>query len=249
MTEYHTLRALLGLMQIGIVYVLWRNDIGYLWRFGLAMLASAVMNIAPAFPDDDGWKHFVQIPAYVVMLLLTAEATLEFFAFLRRRTFIEERSALLVWASIIGLIPVWIFIWWPGENLYQDFMLIRQYALMWMAGSYLAAWCWLRSVRPIHMELQISDHGEFWGFWLLTSAALASSTKWGVLWRFAEWRGGEPVWRVAVDVLLLGQICIGFAFCANLWRWRADKGDDAALNEQADPPSPAGYLPRRLLHP
>ncbi len=246
MFEYHTLRACLGIMQIGIVWVLWRNDIGYLWRFGLAMLAGAVVNIAPAYPSNDAWKHYIQIPAYTVLLGITVDATLEFFAFLRRRTFIEERMALLGWAGVMGLIPVWIFWWWPGENAYQDFMLARQYALLWLASSYLCAWIWLRAVRPVHAELQIADHGEFWGFWLASAAAMASTTKWGIVWRFAQWRGGEDIWRMAVDAMLIAQICICFGFAVNLWRWR--QASDVVQDEQDDPLSPAHFQRHRLLH-
>ncbi len=247
MAEYHTLRALLGIMQVAIVWILWKGDIGYLLRFGLVMFASAAWNLAPAFPYSAAWQHYIQIPAYVVMFSLMATATLEFFGFLRRRTFIEERSALLLWASVMGLIPVWIFWWWPGDDFYQSFMLARQYGLMWMAGAYLAAWCWLRAIRPVHAELRISDHGEFWGAWLVSAALLSSTTKWGVLWRYSQWKDGDVIWRTASDIIVLVQICICAGFVFNLTSWKAS--GDAAQDVPVGPQDPARYQTRRLLHP
>jgi|KBSSwiStaDraftv2_1062776.scaffolds.fasta_scaffold56622_3 hypothetical protein len=248
MFEFHALRATLGLMQIGIIWVLLRRDIGYLWRFGVVMFASAAMNIAPSFPHDASWQMFVQIPAYLIIFILTAEATLELFAFLRRRTFIEERAALIAWAAMVGLIPVWICWWWPGDNWYQNVLLIRQYALMWLTGGYWAAWFWLRAARPIHMELQIADHGEFWGFWLLIATTHASTTKWGVFWRFLEWQGSADLWRIAGDFLTLTQICICCGFLVNLWRWKQDDDAAAVPISLPDLPNLEQSRPRRLLH-
>jgi hypothetical protein len=244
MFEYNALRIALGLMQMGIVWILLKRDIGYLTRFGILMFASGALHLAPAYPEAETWKLYVQIPAYAVILFLTADATLEFFAFLRRRTFIEERSALLSFAVIVGLIPVWVFWGWFGDNWYQTAMLARQYILIWLTGGYIAAWLWLRAARPIHMEMRIADHGEFWGFWLLVTAAHASTTKWGVLWRFAQWKGSESIWRIAGDVLLIAQICICCGFVVNLWNWKLSAAVPAAL---PDPQSPANHLLRRPL--
>jgi hypothetical protein len=247
MFEFHALRALLGLMQIGIVWILLKRDIGYLWRFGITMFASAALNLAPSHPNSESWQQLIQIPAYVVIFILMGEATVELFAFLRRRTFIEERSALFSLAAVAGMIPVWVCWYWPGDDWYQSALLVRQYALMWLAGAYLTAWCWLRAVRPIHMELQIADHGEFWGFWLLSAAAHASTTKYGLLWRFAQWHDGESIWRITGDALLLAQLCICFGFMVNLWKWRNADGDVAQAGSP-DLPALAPYHQRGLLH-
>lgn len=247
MVEFHALRALLGTMQIGVVLILLKNDIGYLFRFGLAMFASAITNLAPAHPNSTAWQQFVQVPAYAVLFILTAEATLEIFAFLRRRTFIEERSALLTAAGVIGFIPVWICWKWPGDDWYQSVMLARQCALMWLAAAYIFAWSWLRAIRPIHMELKIADHGEFWAFWLLSAATHASTTKYGLIWRFAEWQGNGYIWRLAGDLLLLGQISICFGFALNLWKWRTDDAVDSQ-DEKSDLHAPPQFRPRRLIH-
>ncbi len=241
MAEFHTLRVVLGLAQLVICAVLWRKSVGYLFKFGVLMFGSAALNLAPAHPMDNGWKYFIQIPAYAIAGVMTLDATLEIFAFMRRRTFIEERIALLTFAGIVGLIPVWVFWSWPGENWYQFVMLARQYYLMWLAAGYLAAWCWLRSARPIHMAMQVADHGEFWGCWLITSAALASTTKYGALWRFAKWAHGEGTWRVVSDAILLAQLCICCAFLFNLLNWK----DDAARDVSPYLPDPA---PSRLRH-
>jgi hypothetical protein len=245
MFEFHLMRTALGLIQLGIVAVLLHRDIGYLLRFGVLMFASAAMNLAPAHPTDDTWKYFVQVPAYAAILAMTIDATLEFFAFLRRRTFIEERSALLVFASIVGLIPVWVLWTWPGENWYQNAMLIRQFVLIWLASGFVVSWCWLRAVRPIHASVHICDQGEFWGIWLVSAAALSSTTKYGVLWKFAQWQGNETLWRVTSDAVLLAQICICCGFLFNCWNW---KSDDVAPVESPDPQAPAPYQQRRLLH-
>ncbi len=245
MPEFHTLRAVLGLSQLAIVAVLLHRDIGYLLRFGVLMFASAAMNLAPAHPTDSTWKYFVQVPAYAVILGMTLDATLELFAFLRRRSFIEERVALLTFAGIIGLIPIWVIWTWPGENWYQNAMLFRHYFLMWMAAGFLAAWCWLRIARPIHMSLQIADHGEFWATWLITSAALAGTTKYGALWKVAQWQGGETVWRVASDALILSQVCICCGFLFNCWSWKPDAAVQDALH---GPQVPEPYRLRRPLH-
>jgi hypothetical protein len=245
MIEFHALRASLGLMQLAIVATLIHRDIGYLLRFGALMFASAAMNLVPAHPEDESWKYFLQMPAYLVILAITIDATLEMFAFLRRRTFIEERLALLSFAGIVGLIPVWICWTWPGDNWYQSAMLLRQYFLMWVASGFLAAWCWLRGARPIHMSQHIEDHGELWALWLMASAVLASTTKYGVLWKFAQWQGGSALWRIATDVALVAQagICGGFLF--NLRSWKADDvAAPAALPDLLSPASPR--LPRPL---
>ncbi len=247
MLEYNTLRIVLGLSQLVLVWILWRVDIGYLWRFGLLMFANAAFNLAPAYPSSETWQWSIQIPVFVLLFGLTASATLEVFSFLRRRTFVEERLALLAWSGVMGLIPVWIFWWWPPDDLYQGFMLVRQYALMWLAGSYLAAWAWLRAIRPIHAELQIADHGEFWGFWLLSAVAMSSTTKWGAIWRFAEWKGGESLWRAACDTILLVQLVICAAFAFNLLRWVAlDVGGIPGAS--FGPPDLERFQKRRLLH-
>jgi len=245
MFEFHLLRVILGLMQLAIVVVLLQRDIGYLVRFGVLMFVSGAMNLAPAYPDDESWKYFLQVPTYAVILALMIDATIEFFAFLRRRTFIEERGALLVFAAIVGLIPVWIFWVWPGDNWYQNVMLIREYVLMWLAAGFLAAWCWLRAVRPVYTEHRIADHGEFWGFWLISAAALASTTKHGAIWRFSEWKGSEDLWRIATDVALLAQVCICVGFLVNLRSWK----DDAAPAVLPDPPAPGLTQLRRLPNP
>lgn len=211
------------------------------------MFASAALNLAPAHPNNQAWQQFVQVPAYLMIFVLTAEATIELFAFLRRRTFIEERSALIAFAAAIGCIPVWICWYWPGEDWYQSVLLVRQYALMWLTGGYWAAWCWLRAVRPIHMELQISDHGEFWGFWLLIATAHASTTKYGLLWRFAEWNGNAELWRITGDALTLLQLCICCGFMVNLWKWRKDEPYVFVPSESSGLPNPEQYRPRRLL--
>jgi hypothetical protein len=249
MFEYNALRIGLGLMQMGIVWILLKRDIGYLMRFGLVMFAGGVMNLAPAYPMDPTWKYLIQVPAYAILFAMMADATLEYFAFLRRRTFVEERSALILWSSIMGIIPVWILWQWPGANWYQTFMLARECALMWLAGAYLAAWLWLRAVRPIHMELQICDHGEFWGFWLVSAAALASTTKGGAIWRFAQWQGGEDTWRMTSDILLATQICICFGFMLNLWKWKPAEDAATAPAALSDPLAHQQFRPGRLQHP
>ncbi len=247
MFEYHALRVALGISELLLVWILWKNDIGYLWRFGLLMFAMSAANLAPAYPSDEAWQWAIQIPAYAAIFVLMAAVTVEFFAFLRRRTFIEERAALLSWSGVMGLIPVWIFWWWPGETLYQNIMLARQYALIWLAGTYLAAWIWLRAIRPIHAELQLADHGEFWGFWLISAAALSSTTKWGILWRFTQWEGGEQVWRAASDTVMLVQIVICAAFAFNLLKWK-NLVSGVAPDESLYPQDPARFQQRRLLH-
>ncbi len=243
MLEFHLLRAALGLLQLAIVGVLLHRDIGYLLRFGVLMFASAAMNLAPAHPTDQTWKFFVQVPAFAVILVMTIDATLELFAFLRRRTFIEERTALLIFSSIAGLVPVWVFWQWPGENWYQNIMLLRQYALMWVATGFIVAWCWLRAVRPIHLCIQTADHGEFWGAWLVT-AAMSSTTKYGALWRFAQWQGNDVLWRVTSDAVLLCQVCICCGFVFNCWNWK----NDAAPVELRDLQALEPYQRRRLQH-
>ncbi len=244
MAEFHTLRVVLGLAQLVICAVLIRRDIGYLLRFGILMFSSAALNLAPAHPTDSTWKYFVQVPAYAVILLMTTDATIEFFAFLKRRTFIEERTALLTFAGIVGLIPVWVFWSWNGENWYQQFMLARQFFLMWLASGYIAAWCWLRAVRPIHMTMQIADHGEFWGFWLVAATVASSTTKYGALWRFLDWQGGGILWRVVSDATLVTQLCICCAFMFNLNHW-----SDAARDVSPYLPDPAPSQLRHQLNP
>lgn len=245
MFEFHALRAILGIMQLGIVWILLKNDIGYLWRFGITMFACAASNLAPALPHNENWQHYIQFPAYVLIFGLTADATFEFFAFLRRRTFIEERSALVALSVVGGLIPVWIFWLMPSSDWYQTAMLARQYGMMWLTGGYLIALLWLRKIRPIHMELQIADHSIFWGYWLLAVTAHASTTKMGVLWRFAQWQDAGELWRVIGDVLLLAQIVICSGFVFNLWRWR-DGHADSVRAASRDLPSLALFPP---VHP
>ncbi len=247
MLEYNILRAWLGLMELGIIWVLLRKDIGYLWRFGVVMFASAAMHLAPVHPNSAAWQQFVQVPAYLLIFILTLEATFELFAFLRRRTFLEERGALIAWASVVGLIPVWVCWRWPGDDWYQSVMLVRQYALMWLAAAYLAAWGWLRAMRPIHMEQQVADHGEFWVFWLLISAAHASTTKYGTLWAFMDWQGSYAIWRIVGDFLTLAQICVCCGFMVNLWNWKPDAAA-VAPDESPDLRYPEPSQPRRLLH-
>ncbi len=245
MLEFHLLRGVLGLMQLAIVAVMLHRDVGYLLRFGCLMFASAAVNLIPAHPDDAMWKYYVQIPAYAVILVLAIDSTFEFFAFLRRRTFAEERIALLTFAGIVGLIPVWLFWTFPGETWYQNVMLLRQYTLMALSAGFMVSWVWLRAVRPIHASRQIVDHGEFWGLWLITSALLASTTKYGALWKFAQWKGGDVLWQVSTEVVLLAQICICCGFIFNLTSWKGD----AAQVESPDPPIPALSPLLRQLRP
>jgi hypothetical protein len=245
MFEISFLRAVLGLMQLAIVAVLLHRGIGYLLRFGALMFACAAANLMPASPHDDAWKYFLQVPAYAVILVLTADATLEFFGFLKSRTFIEERLALLTFAGFVGLIPVWIFWTWPGENWYQNVMLLRQYGLMALSAGFIVSWAWLRSVRPIHASRRLVDHGEFWGLWLISAAVLSSTTKYGALWKFAQWKGAETLWQVATEVVLLSQVCICCGFLFNLWNWKAD----AARAESIDPRAPEPFQLRHRLNP
>jgi len=98
------------------------------------------------------------------------------------------------------------------------------------------------------MELQIADHGEFWGFWLLAATAHASTTKWGLFWRFLEWQGSADLWRVTGDFLTLTQICICCGFLVNLWKWKRDDDESAAPVVLSDLPSLEQFRRRRLLH-
>jgi hypothetical protein len=235
MMEYQILRGSLGLLQVGIVWILRKKNIEHMPKLCALMSLSAVLNLCPAFPNSPLWKHYVQTPAFLFILCLTGAATVEFFGFLKSRTFIEERVALARWAATVGGISVWLF-WsgWHPENWYQGIMLARQYVMVWLMGSFAAGWCWLVALRPIHMQLQTADHGQWWGGWLLLSSALAGTTKWGIVWRFIEWEGWEISWRTVSDCLIGAQIFVAAAIAVNLWYWREDAPSVCAQDDLDD---------------
>lgn len=185
------------------------------------MFLSGIWNIAPAFPRNEVWKHWLQIPVTVATLALTIAATVEIFAFMRRRTFREERILLARMALIIAAIPIVAGWFWAAENWYQAVMIARQYAFVGLTAGFAGAWVWVTDVRPIRIESPIESHGDLWILWLFDAAALSSTTKGGIFWQVFPREGGEPIWRLASDALLFAQIwcCIGFAL--NLYHWRS----------------------------
>lgn len=221
MPEYHILRAVLGLMQFAIAVLIVRRDVGYLFSFGVYMYVSFALNIAPALPTSEAYKLAVQIPAFVLLVILTIAASIELFTFLYRRTFRRERVLLVYCAAILAAVPItcgWI---WRVENPYQAMMVIRQYALIGVTVATSFAWYWVRHIRPVKIEPQVSLQGVFWCCWIATTALLSTSTKGGLLWLAVNWEGGEGAWRYFSDVMLLGQILLCACFTINLHYWRA----------------------------
>ena len=244
MLEYHALRAVLGLAQLVLVWGIRRRDIGYLWWFGCLMYANGIFNLLPALPRATEWKHWIQIPMSIGTLALTIAATVEIFAFMRRRTFPQERSLLLCWAIVLAAIPVsagWI---WDAENWYQAVMIGRQYTLIGLACGFAGAWTWITWIRPIRIEHPIEHHGDMWFLWLVCSALLSTTTKGGIFWRLFPWDGGESIWRLSSDGLLIAQVWCAVGFALNLYHWRSGSPDATPI-AISDPPV---LGPSRPLH-
>lgn len=218
--NYDLTRAFLGFSQLTVAWLTWKGDVGYLFGCFILMVASGVFNLAPAFPTDEMWKHWVQVPSYAVLLALTIAASVEVFAFTRRRTYPRERWMMLAASLALGgavVVAGWV---WEPETWYQAFMIGRQYVLILLTVGYSAAWVWVTCGRPVHIEAQIETHGTFWCVWLMAAALLSSTTKGGLWWQFFAWDGGQEIWRLTSGALMLAQIwlCVGMGI--NLRRWR-----------------------------
>jgi hypothetical protein len=207
------------------------------------MAVSGAWNLAPAMPNNETWKYLLQIPYTLIALGLTIAATVEIFAFMRRKTFREERILLLRLALLLAAIPVAATFFWSAQNWYQAVMIGRQYALIGLTGGFTGAWVWVTWLRPIRMESQIENHGDLWILWLACAAILATTTKGGIFWALFPREGGEMIWRLSSDALLFGQLwcCAGFAL--NLYQWRSNSADVAPVYL----PDPQALAPS-LLH-
>ncbi len=217
--ELNLIRAFLGITQLATAWLVWRRDVGYCFSFMLAMVAGGIFNLAPARPLDETWKHWVQVPSYAVMLALTIAATVEVFAFTRRRTFPRERRLMLgASAALAGAVLVAGWTWQPA-NWYQAFMVARQYALVALCVGYSASWVWVTCGRPLRMCGALAEHGVLWGIWLIAAALLSSTTK-GGLWQIMAPMTVGATWRTVGAILLLAQIWLCAGFALNLQRWR-----------------------------
>jgi len=219
MDEYQALRLILGIAQLCAVRVLLRRDIGYCFWWGLYMYASAALNIAPAGFADANYKQFVQVPWFAALLLIQFAATLEVFAFLKRRTFPEERSALFGLSVVAGFAPIALRASWGPENWYQAFMLMRQYSVLTLVIGMACAGMWLWR-RPVKVEVQVEAHAWMWWVWCFSTSVLSSTTKGGLFWRVFSWEGGGNAWRYASDAMMVLQLALVVLFALNLRRWR-----------------------------
>ncbi len=220
MTEYAAIRFALGVAQLAVAWLVWRRSVGYCFNLMVLMVAGGVFCIAPAYPNNEDWKQWVQVPSFAVLIGLTVAASVEVFAFLRRRTFSRERWLILAASSCIsGAVVVAGWAWQP-ENWYQAFMLARQYALIALCVGYIASWVWVTSGRPVRMCNRLGEHGTLWCVWLVCVAVLSTTTKGGIWWSFYEWKGGEDVWRMTADMVMMAQIGVCAGLALNLQRWR-----------------------------
>jgi hypothetical protein len=221
MMPYDLIRATLGLAQIALFLSIIRKDIGYIIWFGFLMFAQGTYNLLPAYPYDNLWKYWVQIPAFLGLIALSVPASVEIFAVMPRRTFEQERHALAAWAAAVGGCAVVVGWKWRSENFYQAFMLIRQYCFIALAAGYGAAWAWIRFLRPLPLDDRTRIHARLWGIWLVLAAVLASTTKGGLFWSLFPWEMGA--WQAA-SYGLLGQLCLCAAFYLNVHEWARGRG-------------------------
>ncbi len=235
------LRAILGGLQLYIVWTVLRRNIGYVWWFAVLSALSGVYNLVPSYPYSDIWKHWIQTPVLMVTLALSILATFEIFAFMRRRTFAEERALLLAWGIVLAAAPVVLAWLWTPANWYQAVMVLRQYVLMGLTTGYAGAWLWVTWVRPLRIERQIEEHGSLWLAWLAASSVLSSTTTGGLFWLLAP--RDEWTWQYATGLALCAQCwtCVGVVI--NLKRWRTVL--DETPGELPDPQVPEPY---RLHH-
>ncbi len=236
MLEFHVLRAVLGGMQLFLVWMILRRNIGYIWWFAVLAGLSSVYNLVPSYPYSDAWKHWVQTPVLMAMLALSILATLEIFAFMRRRTFAEERALLLAWGIVLAAAPVVLAWLWTPANWYQAVMILRQYALMGLTTGYAGAWLWVTFMRPLRIERQIEEHGNLWLAWLLASSVLSSTTTGGLFWTIAP--RDEWTWRFVTGLMLCAQCwtCAGVAL--NLMHWRPVLDETLAVSRDPQVPGP-----------
>lgn len=217
--DYSSIRLALGLAQLAVAWLVWRRSVGYTFGFMFLMVAGGIFNVAPAIPTDEIWKHWVQVPSYGVLLAFTIAATIEAYAFLRRRTFPRERWLILAFSAVLGAAVVLAGWRWQPDNWYQAVMLARQYALLALCIGHCVAWFWVTIGRPVRMEDQTETHGTLWCVWLLC-AALTASTTTGGLWRIAAPMTTGAEWRQIGCVLMVAQALICVMFALNLRRWR-----------------------------
>ncbi len=223
MLEYHILRALLGIAQLGLCYLILNRSTGYLLAFGVTMFACAANNLAPAVVTEDIWMTYLQLPMYGVLAILMAYATLEIFAFMARKTFREERVYLAGWSIACGICIAYAASCVPRGPVtgwYGHLMIWRQYFMICLWGSFAAAWSWVRLIRPIPAEQHVVDHGNAWGLWLAIAAAMSATTQGGLFWALTKWQGGGDMWRLAGDILVSMQMLTAIVFGLNLWNWK-----------------------------
>ncbi len=225
MPEYHAIRTLLGIAQLCTVWMIRRRDVGYLWWFGCLMFLSGAWNLAPSFPLNDAWKHWIQVPATIIILAMSVMATLEIFAFMQKRTFHAERMLLLDWSVVMAGLAIAASWFWEAENWYQAVMIARQYALIGLTAGFYGAWLWVTWLRPMHIESQIESHGDMWILWLFCATALSTTTKGGIFWALFPREGGEMIWRLSSDALMLAQLFCCESFALNLYHWHGHSPD------------------------
>jgi hypothetical protein len=228
-------------MQLYIVWLILRRDIGYIWWFAVLAGFNGVFNLLPSYPYSATWKHWIQTPVLMVSLALTILATLEIFAFMRRRTFPQERALLLAWGIVLAATPVMVAWIWTPANWYQAMMILRQYALIGLTSGYCGAWLWVTWMRPLRIERQIEEHGNLWLAWLAASSVLSSTTTGGLFWLFSP--RDEWTWKFVTGLGLCAQCWTCAGVMLNLKSWRtvlAEIPDDI--------PDPQVPEPFRLHH-
>lgn len=217
MSEYHTLRVLVAL---GAGWMAWTS------RKSTARIVPAywaVLAIAMAIPQmlwTEWWKIRVSAPRECLTTLLSATVTAE--AVWMTVAPRAARRALLGW-SVALAVAICIVGWqWNPERLFQGIMIGRQYVALVVALASTIVLIWVRWLRPTASVLD-----GWWVLWTWTLVALAITTKGGLLWSVASWKGGLDTWLAVCDAALLVQIAlIGWKFTG---RWRMDSHGDAPV--------------------
>lgn len=157
MPEYQYLRYALAALQLCACVQIFRRRITYLAVFACCLFADALSNCISQDLMRSGYWRRVWLPLAIINLAMRFATSIDLFAFLRGRMIQEERRLLLAWAALVGALMIgcgWV---WVPKNWFQGFATVRQYLMIGLSVGTVAAWAYVRHLRPVQLSANIGQ--------------------------------------------------------------------------------------------
>lgn len=210
MLVYQCFRIVVGVAELCLAGLIVKRNVGGLLTLALFLYWTGVSDVIPAMVENPYWWRLVWLPLAAIRLILAVAVSLELIFTVRLKA---ERRWLFAFAGCIaGMIEFagWKF---APSNTFQALAILRQYALLGIAGASWSAWWYLRKIRQTDAASGWS-FGSTWIAWSVVSFLGSVNTRGGLLWAVFEWKGGRTIW-IAWS---LGTMILNFTLIAIWWR-------------------------------